>query len=141
MNSSLTTSQSGAELIFSDESLLGLAGRMWIGATFVFSGLAAFIHCGDVGTHVPLGGVLSVLLHVSMGFEVFASCALIIGWRVRTVAGLLACFSMLSALIFHNDVTDPTQMLLFLNNIAIAGGLLFLTANGVGARGRDNHLA
>jgi putative oxidoreductase len=48
------------------------------------------------------------------------------------VALALAGFSILSAILFHGNVADQTQQIMFMKNLAIAGGFLFLVANGAG---------
>ena len=45
---------------------------------------------------------------------------------------LLAGFSVVSALLFHGALGDPTQFILFMKNLAMAGGFLFLVARGAG---------
>jgi putative oxidoreductase len=54
------------------------------------------------------------------------------------VAFLLAGFSILSAIFFHLDFADQTQSIMFMKNVAIAGGFLFLVANGPGSLAWDN---
>ncbi len=62
-----------------------------------------------------------------------ADSPLLLGWQTRLSAFLLAGFCLVSALIFHADFGDPMQSILFMKNLAIAGGLLTLLANGAGA--------
>ena len=52
---------------------------------------------------------------------------------------VLAGFSLLSALIFHNQLGDQTQFILFMKNVAMAGGFLFLARYGAGELSIDNH--
>jgi putative oxidoreductase len=56
----------------------------------------------------------------------------VLGWKARVVAFLLAGYSLLTALIFHRDFSDQIQMLLFLKNVSIAGSFLLVLANGAG---------
>ena len=70
--------------------------------------------------------------------EVLGGLAIIVGWQTRWVALALAGFCVLSALIFHNNFADQNEMANFMKNIAIAGGFLFLFANGAGAWSLDN---
>ncbi len=67
-----------------------------------------------------------------------AMIAIIAGFQTRLVALALAGFTLLLALIFHNQLGDQTQFILFIKNIAIAGGLLFLARHGVGELSLDN---
>ena len=53
-----------------------------------------------------------------------------IGYKARIAAGLLAIFCLATAFIFHLDFIDPMQKISFLKNIGLAGGFLFIVANG-----------
>ena len=55
-----------------------------------------------------------------------------LGWKTRIVAVLLAGFSLLTAIVFHHNFADQMQMIQFLKDISIAGGLLLLVAKGAG---------
>jgi putative oxidoreductase len=63
--------------------------------------------------------------------------AVIAGWHTRSVAFLLAGFTLVSALLFHHDFADQMQQIMFLKNLSIAGGFLLLVANGAGALSLD----
>jgi len=65
---------------------------------------------------------------------------LLLGWQTRISAFLLAGFSALSAVIFHADFGDQMQSILFMKNLAMAGGLLMLVANGPGSWSVDARL-
>ena len=69
--------------------------------------------------------------------EVLGGVAIIIGWKTRIVAFLLAGFTLLSGVIFHSYFADQIQTIMFLKNIAIAGGFLLLVASGAGAWSLD----
>jgi putative oxidoreductase len=77
------------------------------------------------------------ILPVVIAFEVLSATALIVGWKTRLTAFLLAGFTLLSGVIFHSNFADQTQFVMFLKNIAITGGLLLLVANGPGALSLD----
>src|SRR5882672_482184 len=61
----------------------------------------------------------------------------IVGWQTRVSAFLLAGFTLLAALLFHRNFADQIQMIMFVKNVAITGGLLLLVANGAGALSLD----
>jgi putative oxidoreductase len=61
-------------------------------------------------------------------FEIIAGLALVFGFATRLTALVLAVFCLAAAFFFHNDFTDPVQAAMLLKNVAIAGGLLALTA-------------
>ncbi len=49
----------------------------------------------------------------------------------------MAGFSVASAILFHADFADQTQMMMFMKNIAMAGGFLMIVAHGAGAYSLD----
>ena len=62
---------------------------------------------------------------------------LVLGWKARWAAAVLFVFTALAALLFHNFWTVPAdqaqiQMIMFMKNIAIMGGLLFVVLHGSG---------
>jgi len=83
-------------------------------------------------------GVPGSILPLVIAFEVLGGIAVIIGLKARLVSLLLAGFSLLSAVLFHADFSEQTQMTLFMKNITIADGFLMIVANGAGAYSLDN---
>jgi putative oxidoreductase len=62
---------------------------------------------------------------------------LILGYRTRVVAWLLAIYCVVTAVIFHHAFADQNQMFNFLKNLAMAGGLLAFSACGAGTISLD----
>ena len=58
---------------------------------------------------------------------------LVVGYRVRPAALALAAFSLATAVSFHSNFADQNQMIHFLKNVMMAGGLLQTAAFGAGA--------
>jgi putative oxidoreductase len=50
---------------------------------------------------------------------------------------VLAAYTLVAALLFHNHFADPGQMIHFLKNLAMAGGLLYVVARGAGTLSVD----
>lgn len=94
-----------------------------IGKISAYSGTAAYM----ASTGVP-----GALLPVVIAIEVLGAAAIIIGYKTRIVAFLMAGFTLVTALLFHNNFQDQIQMIMFLKNVSIAGGFLLLVANGAG---------
>ncbi|MFM0169852.1 DoxX family protein [Paraburkholderia sediminicola] len=122
---------------------LPLIGRILIAAIFLVSGFskltapgATIGYIGSLGLPVPLLGYLG-----SMVLELVGSVLLIVGYRTRLVAVLLAVYAIITALIFHHALGDQNQMFHFLKNVAMAGGLLQVVAYGAGAFSFDNRRA
>ncbi len=75
-------------------------------------------------------GVPGFLLYPAIALEIILPLFIIIGYKVKLSASLLAIFCILTAFIFHFDFTDQVQTISFLKNIGLAGGFLFIVANG-----------
>ena len=114
------------------------AGRVLIAAIFLLSGFSKISGYEATQGYMDAMGVPGGLLPVVIAFEIGAAIAIIVGFKTRIAAFLLAGFSIVSAVIFHGDLGDQTQFIQFMKNVAIAGGFLFLVANGAGALAIDN---
>ncbi|MFM0212387.1 DoxX family protein [Paraburkholderia sediminicola] len=121
---------------------LPLLGRILIGAPFVMSGLgklaaysATVGYIAAMGLPVPpLAFVVSVLVELGGGL------LLLSGYRVRLVSVAMAVFCVVTALFFHHNFADQNQMINFLKNVMMAGGLLQITYFGAGAFSLDARL-
>jgi putative oxidoreductase len=114
------------------QNLADLTGRVLISAIFLVAGLNKVTGYAGTQAYMESMGVPGALLPLVIVLEVFGALAIIAGWRTRVVAFLLAGFSVVSALLFHGALGDPTQFILFMKNLAMAGGFLFLVARGAG---------
>lgn len=114
-----------------------LAGRVLLSGLFLLSGIGKLGAYAGTGAYMKAVGVPTALLPLVIAIEVFGALAVILGWKTRIAAFLLAGFSLLAALIFHNNFADQIQMIMFLKNVSIAGGLLLLVANGAGPLSLD----
>jgi putative oxidoreductase len=118
---------------------LPLLGRVLIGLPFLMSGLgkvatyaATTAYIGSVGLPLaPLGWAIAV------AFEVGGGLLLVFGFRARGVATGLAVFTLATAIFFHNNFADENQMIHFLKNIMIIGGLLQIAHFGAGRYSLD----
>jgi len=122
-------------------SLANLGGRIFIAAIFILSGLAKIGGYAGTQGYMESMGVPGALLPVVIALEVVGGIAIVVGWHTRIVAFLLAGFTLLSALVFHSNLGDQTQYYMFMKNVAIAGGFLFLVANGGGVLSLDHRRA
>ena len=118
---------------------LPLVGRVLIGAPFLMSGLGKLAaYAATVGfiasvglPFASLGGVIAVVLEVGGG------ALLLVGFRARAVSIVLAVFALATAVFFHRNFADQNQMIHFLKNVMIAGGLLQIAYFGAGAMSLD----
>ena len=120
------------------EKYVNLAGRILLAHIFLLAGLNKISGYSGTQGYMEAMGVPGVLLPLVILLEIGGALALIAGWQTRLAAYALAVFCAVSALIFHNNLGDQIQMIMFMKNWAMAGGLLVLAANGAGAFSLDN---
>jgi putative oxidoreductase len=123
------------------ENLADLVGRILISLIFLLAGLQKIGGYEATQGYMAAMGVPAGLLPLVIALEVGGAVAIILGWRTRIVAFLLAGFSIVSALIFHRALGDQMQFILFMKNLAMAGGFLFLVARGAGEWSLDGRRA
>ncbi|MGW8227299.1 MAG: DoxX family protein [Gammaproteobacteria bacterium] len=120
------------------EKYVNLAGRILLAHIFLLAGVNKITGYSGTQGYMEAMGVPGMLLPLVIILEIGGALALIAGWQTRLAAYALALFSIVSALIFHSNLGDQMQMILFMKNWAMAGGLLVLAANGAGAFSLDN---
>ena len=115
-----------------------LIGRILLAHIFVLAGLNK-IGAGYAGTqaYMEAMGVPGMLLPLVILLELGGGLALIAGYKTRLVCWALAAFTIVAALIFHNKLSDQLQMIMFMKNFAMAGGLLVLAEHGAGLYSLD----
>ena len=114
-------------------------GRVLLSLIFIISGVAkimdpagtiAYIECA----HLPLPQVAYV---VALVVELGLGIALLVGFKAQLAAAGIAVFTFVTALMFHSNMADPMQVIMFLKNITIIGGLLVIIAFGPGGYSID----
>ena len=113
-------------------------GRIFLAAIFIMSGMGKITNYAGTQGYMDAMGVPGVMLPLVIILEVLGGIAIVIGFKARFVAFLMAGFSVVSAILFHADFGDQTQLNMFMKNIAIAGGFLLIVAHGAGAYSLDN---
>lgn len=109
-----------------------LVARVLLAAIFVISGLGKISGFEATQGYMQAMGVPGMLLPLVIILEIAGGAALIAGFQTRIAALLLAGFSLLAGLLFHFDLADQMQAILFWKNLALAGGLLMLSLHGAG---------
>ncbi len=116
---------------------LNLAGRLLMAQIFLLAGVSKLGGYAATAGYMEAMGVSPALLPAVIALELAGALALILGWQVRWAAIALAAFSVIAAILFHGNLGEQMQMLLFTKNIALAGGLLVLSAHGGGTLSLD----
>ena len=111
--------------------------RVLMALIFILSGLSKLGAADAVRGYMEAMGVPGALLWPTIAFEIGAGVLVALGYRTRVIALLLAGFCLVTAAVFHHQFTDQIQMIMFLKNIAMAGGFLLLAAVGSGSLSLD----
>jgi putative oxidoreductase len=116
-----------------------LVGRVLLALMFVWAGYGKITgYDGTAGFMASMGvPMVGVLLPLTILVELGGGLALIVGWKARWAALLLAAFTVLATVVFHNFWTMTggaamNNMLFFYKNVAVIGGLLMVWAFGPG---------
>jgi len=127
---------------------LVLAGRVFLSAIFLLSGINKLTDWSGTADHMAHEGMVAVplMLAGAVAVELAAGGAVLFGCYARVGALALAAFLVPTTLIFHDfwaysGDARMNQMQHFMKNLTIVGGLLVLAAYGAGrysfdARGR-----
>ena len=110
-------------------------GRVLLSAIFILSGLGKLPHFNDIagmmaGKGIPLA---SVALVITLFIEIGGGLMVLTGFKVRYAALVMAVWLIPVTLVFHHFWGIPAeqqqdQMVNFLKNVAIMGGLLVLAS-------------
>lgn len=114
-------------------------GRILIALLFVVFGVQKITGYSGTEAYMVSHGLPGTLLPLVILLEVGGGVAIILGWFTRTVALIFALFCITTAVIFHSNFGDQMQMTFFLKDVALAGGFLFLVANGPGPLSIDKN--
>jgi len=141
MNATATFAANSQRTAVTPRDAAELAGRILLSSLFILSGISKIGGYAATAGYMAALGVPAALLPVVIALELGGGLAIALGWKTRTVAFLLGGFTALAALVFHNNLADQIQMIMFLKNASISGAFLMLVANGPGALSLDRRLA
>ena len=111
-------------------NLLDLLSRILISAIFLFSGINKILNYDSSVQWMEGFNVPGILLMPAIALEIVFPLLIILGYKVKIASSILALFCISTAFIFHFDFTNQMQIIAFLKNLGLAGGLLFIVVNG-----------
>jgi len=122
------------------DKALEVAARILMSLLFIIAGWGKLTgYTGTQGYFESLGLPAPALITpLVILIELGGGLALLLGFKARWVAAILALFSVGSALVAHTHFADPGQMNNFLKNLAIAGGFLLFVKYGAGSPSIDD---
>jgi putative oxidoreductase len=112
-----------------------LAARILLSLMFILAGFSKLGAVGGTagymaGLGIPAAGLMVWLV---IALEILGGLAILVGLLTRYVSWALAAFCIAAAFIGHYQPEDQVQMIMFMKNLAVAGGFLALATAGPGA--------
>ena len=111
-------------------NLMDLIARIFISSVFLLSGYNKIFSFDGTVTWMEGYGVPGFLLWPTIVLEIILPILIILGFKTKISATLLAFFSIATALIFHLDFDNQMQVIALLKNFGLAGGFIFIAVNG-----------
>ena len=104
-------------------------GRIFLSTLFLVEGLKKFFFQEETIMYMEDYGVPGVLLFPSIVLEIVFPILLIVGYKTRFSASIMALFTLTVAIIFHTNFENQMELIIFLKDFAIAGGFLIIAVN------------
>tara|TARA_Y100001970_G_C13645702_1_gene561084 strand:+ start:33 stop:416 length:384 start_codon:yes stop_codon:yes gene_type:complete len=104
-------------------------GRILLSSLFLIEGIRKFFFQDETIMYMEDYGVPEILFFPTVILEVLFPILLIIGYKTRFSASVMALFTFIVALIFHTNFENQMGLIFFLKDIAIAGGFLIIAVN------------
>ena len=120
--------------------ILELIGRIFISLIFLVAGIGKILNYEGTIGYMESFGVPGSLLIPAIIIEILFPLLVIVGYKTKFFAIILALFAILLAVIFHTDFSNQMQLMSFLKNFAIAGGFLIIFVRGAGKYSIDQRL-
>ena len=119
--------------------ILEFVGRLLLSTLFLIEGIGKISVQENVVMYMEDYGVPGILFIPAIVLEILFPIILIVGYRTRWAASIMALFTFAVAIIFHSDFNEEMQLIMFLKDIAIAGGFMIIVAYGPGKISLDHY--
>ena len=119
--------------------LVDFFGRLLLSSLFLIEGFGKISMQEDVIMYMEDYGVPGILFIPAIILEILFPLLLIVGYKTKWSASIMALFTFAVAIIFHTDFNEGMQMVFFLKDIAIAGGFMIIVAYGPGKISLDHY--
>jgi putative oxidoreductase len=115
------------------DATIAAAGRLLLAILFLLSGLSKLAAPAATIGYIASAGLPFPVLGYGIALAVELGGGLLLtGFRARIAAAIMAAFTIAAAVAFHSNFGDQNEMIHFLKNVALAGGLLQVVAFGGG---------
>ena len=112
--------------------IIEFIGRVLLSVLFLIEGVSKIYMQENVIMYMEDYGVPGMLFMPAIILEILFPLFLIVGYKTRWAASIMALFTFAVAIIFHTDFSEGMQMMFFLKDLAIAGGFMIVVAYGPG---------
>jgi putative oxidoreductase len=119
--------------------------RILISAIFVVSGIMKLTNFSATANMIGQRGIPlpTAATAIAILIELLGAAMIIVGWQTKLAAWIQFIYLIPVTLMYHNFWTAPPQMhdmqmMNFLKNVGIMGGLLILAVRGAGASSVDS---
>jgi putative oxidoreductase len=121
------------------QNFIPLIARILLSAIFLRSGIGKIIDFAGTQQSMASAGIplTGLFLVGAIVFELVGAISVLLGYKTRWGAIALIIFLIPATLIFHTNFADSMQVIQFLKNLAILGGLLMVVAYGPGMASLD----
>ena len=114
-------------------------GRLLLSALFLIEGFGKISMQENVIMYMEDYGIPGVLFVPAIVLEILFPLLLIVGYKTKWAASVMALFTFTVAIIFHTDFSEGMQMIFFLKDLAIAGGFMIILVYGPGKISLDHY--
>ena len=104
-------------------------GRIFLSSLFLIEGVKKLFLQDETIIYMEEYGVPEILFFPSLVLEILFPILLIVGYKTKISASIMALFTLTVAIIFHTDFQNQMELITFLKDIAIAGGFLVIASN------------
>ncbi len=119
--------------------IVELIGRIFLSALFLIEGFGKISNQENVIMYMEEYGVPEILFVPATVLEILFPLLLIVGYKTKWAAAVMALFTFTVAIIFHTDFSEGMQMIFFLKDLAIAGGFMIILVYGPGKISLDHY--
>ena len=110
--------------------IIEIFGRIFLSAVFLIAGVNKIFNYEGTTAYMESFGVPGFLYIPAIILEILLPLLIVIGYKTKISALIMAIFSVSLAIIFHTDFSNQMQVMSFLKNFAIAGGFIIIFVNG-----------
>ena len=116
-----------------------LVGRIGLSAIFIMGGWSKITGFAGMVAYAASMGVpfAELAIVIAIVVELIGGLMLLVGYKTKWAALAIAVFLVPVTFIFHGNFADQTQMMAFMKNFAIFGGMLYVAAAGAGRYSLD----